>query len=523
MKKLLLPVLVCGMFASTFAQSEISDKWVITPVPNMKGVLGRLDINFPPDVERNILIYQQTDNKFLRSVSHNDKIYTIAPGQYRFTLTNVPVDNVPIQKGHETRLKAGFLNIVSDGDWHLYNDTKEKAYTSGNKPKKLPLPVGSYQVKLGGQFYPLIIKDGETVEDYSPVEVINDVQIKPEVLIDDQYQYIMSPITTSDTALTTMGRFTFGLNASDFSGVLGSSYEFQVAMYDEAGNLVKSCGSVYPCSQDIYLPEGKYSVSIVWGHDYGQIVAKSAIRIFNIPIKKGSETRVKVGYFRHDTNGDFELLNETKELSYWLYSSLVGLKRLLPVGRYIVRQPGIGEFPIQIEDGKIESLNTLPPVGFNKKIEPPAFRISPIVSKGLKPGMGRLNCDFPLADTACCYRLLIPDANGDPTSINLLTMKSIDLLPGKYELKMSGLVLPFQIEKQKETKIICGYMILPIRKRICDAIRGGCASYISNRTIPIRPGYYYIYDVNDNPGRSLLIKVREGEITDFTQSILVRY
>ena len=172
MKKLLLPLLACGMFASTFAQPEISKKdtakisykWAITPVINMKGVLGRLDINFPADVERNILIYQTVDNKFITSVSHNDKIYPIAPGEYRFTLTNVPVENVPIQKGHETRIKAGFLNIVSEGDWHLYNETKEKAFTSGNKPKKLPLPVGSYQLKLGLQFYPLVIKDGETVE-----------------------------------------------------------------------------------------------------------------------------------------------------------------------------------------------------------------------------------------------------------------------------------------------------------------------------------------------------------------------
>ena len=154
MKKLLFLALAYGMFVSAFAQPEISkknnaedsDKWVITPVKNMKGVLGRLDINFPADVERNILIYQQTDNKFLRSVSHSDKTYTIAPGEYRFTITNVPIENVPIQKGHETRLKMGFLNVVSEGDWHLYNETKEKAFTSGNKPKKLPLPVGSYQL-----------------------------------------------------------------------------------------------------------------------------------------------------------------------------------------------------------------------------------------------------------------------------------------------------------------------------------------------------------------------------------------
>lgn len=166
MKKLLLvvlaPIAIGGMFVSAFAQPEISkkdtakvsDKWVITPVINMKGVLGRLDINFPADVERDILIRQQADDKFITSVSRNDKTYTIAPGKYRFVLTTVPVENVPIQKGHETRLKAGFLNIVSEGDWHLYNETKEKLYTTSNKPKKMVLPVGSYQIKLGLQFYP---------------------------------------------------------------------------------------------------------------------------------------------------------------------------------------------------------------------------------------------------------------------------------------------------------------------------------------------------------------------------------
>ncbi len=148
----------------TSGNANETDKWVITPVKDMKGVLGRLDINFPADAERSILIYQPTENKFIASVSRNDKMYTIAPGQYRFTLTNVAVDNVPIQKGHETRLKAGFLNVVSEGNWLLYNDTKEKQYTSGNMPKKIPLPVGSYQLKLGTQFYPVVIKDKETVE-----------------------------------------------------------------------------------------------------------------------------------------------------------------------------------------------------------------------------------------------------------------------------------------------------------------------------------------------------------------------
>ena len=144
--------------------SSSSDKWVITPIATMKGVLGGLDINFPTDVDRDILIYQPADNKFITSVSKNAKSYTIAPGEYRFTITNVPIDKVPIKKGHVTRLKVGYLNIVSEGDWHLYDDIKEKAFTSGNKPKRIALPIGSYQLKLGQEFYPLLIKDGKTVE-----------------------------------------------------------------------------------------------------------------------------------------------------------------------------------------------------------------------------------------------------------------------------------------------------------------------------------------------------------------------
>ncbi len=148
----------------TAGNTNATDKWVITPVATMKGVLGRLDINFPADAERNILFYKPADNDYITSVSRNDKVYTIAPGEYRITISNVPIDNVPIQKAHETRIKMGFLNVVSDGDWHLYDDTKEKAYTSGNKPKKIALPIGSYQLKLGTEFFPVIIKDKELVE-----------------------------------------------------------------------------------------------------------------------------------------------------------------------------------------------------------------------------------------------------------------------------------------------------------------------------------------------------------------------
>ena len=148
----------------TTGNTNEAEKWVITPVTTMKGVLGRLDINYPAGVDRWILYYQPADNKYMGSVSEYDKFFTISPGEYRFLITDVPVENVPIQKGHETRIKMGFLNVVSEGGFYLYNDTKEKLYTTYDKPKKIALPVGSYQLSLGGQFYPFVIKDGETVE-----------------------------------------------------------------------------------------------------------------------------------------------------------------------------------------------------------------------------------------------------------------------------------------------------------------------------------------------------------------------
>lgn len=142
-------------------------KWVITPVPTMKGVLGKLNTQFSEGADWSIDIRTAAENKFITnrsSYSKHGPLQDIAPGTYNFQLNTILVENVPIEKGKETRLKAGILNIVSEGRWELRSENKEKFHTSGSKPKKIVLPVGNYQVKLGTQFFPVIIKDEETVE-----------------------------------------------------------------------------------------------------------------------------------------------------------------------------------------------------------------------------------------------------------------------------------------------------------------------------------------------------------------------
>jgi hypothetical protein len=132
--------------------------------PDVAPNLGRLNTNFPENVEWGIDIYSNPQKKFLinRSVKGKQQFYDLGPGNYNFRLNTVMVEYVPIVKGMETRLKAGVLKINSDGNWNLYNETKTKFLTSGNKAKMLALPVGNYQLKMNGQFYPISITDGQT-------------------------------------------------------------------------------------------------------------------------------------------------------------------------------------------------------------------------------------------------------------------------------------------------------------------------------------------------------------------------
>ena len=43
----------------------------------------------------------------------------VMPGEYKITINDVPVLNVPIKKGHDTKLKCGVLNVVSESYWDL--------------------------------------------------------------------------------------------------------------------------------------------------------------------------------------------------------------------------------------------------------------------------------------------------------------------------------------------------------------------------------------------------------------------
>ncbi len=151
-----------------------NEQWETSPNEKIKAGMGRINMNFPPGVEWSIDIYAPP-SKFItnRSAAGKQLFHDIAPGTYLFKLNSIPVENVTIEKGKETRLKTGVLNIVSPGDWEIYDEAKKKFYTSGNKPKKLALPAGIYQLEFEKNYYRVIIKEKLTVRFEKAIPFLN--------------------------------------------------------------------------------------------------------------------------------------------------------------------------------------------------------------------------------------------------------------------------------------------------------------------------------------------------------------
>ncbi len=271
MRKPLLPLLASMMFASAVAQPEISEKWVITPVPAMKGILGKLDINFPAGIERNILIHQQSDNKLIKSVSRNDKIFTIAPGEYHLVMSSVPVDNVPIKKGYETRLKAGYLNMVSTGDWFLYDETKEKLFITGNKPQKIVLPVGNYFIKSGMQFYPAIINDGVMAMISIPTATSE---------IRETSNWVITPLEAMTTGIGKLS-IIIPKDTTIFVPILNNMVTIPYNMRDTVK--IRQSNTYITTNLPKYMATKTYDISL------------NHVR-FSAPVRSGQETRIKAGF-----------------------------------------------------------------------------------------------------------------------------------------------------------------------------------------------------------------------------------
>jgi hypothetical protein len=138
--------------------SSKNNTWSITPTKGIKKGMGRLNLVFPAGVEWSVDLYTE-DHKFIinRSVAtYKLKYSELAPGLYHFKLNTVMVENIPIEAGKTTTLKTGILEITSN-QWELRSTTGDKFLTSGNRPVKIALPVGKYQLIQDGVKRPVMV------------------------------------------------------------------------------------------------------------------------------------------------------------------------------------------------------------------------------------------------------------------------------------------------------------------------------------------------------------------------------
>jgi hypothetical protein len=142
-----------------------TQNWSMTNNKKIPADKGRINLVFPANVEWSVDVYT-ADDKFYTNRSSYSKhgSYDIVPGNYSFKFNGIPIDNVPVERGKEIKLKVGILNMMSTGHWELYDESKKIYYTSGNKPVKKAFPIGKYIFTFEGKEYRMRLKEGTVLK-----------------------------------------------------------------------------------------------------------------------------------------------------------------------------------------------------------------------------------------------------------------------------------------------------------------------------------------------------------------------
>ncbi len=512
MKRFFFLFLGCTIVISGFSQIETPDKSLIQPgkweiVPNnLKTTSGRLVIGHPAGAVWTIYIYRMSDNKYITSFSQSNSkgIFTLPAGEYRITLNNAPVENVPIKQGHDTKLKTGILGVNENNVWYLYDETQTNFYTSGNKPEKLLLPIGKYLLEAGIEKKSVFVNE-KTFQD------------SPENLSVDAASYTMSPTGKDENAPAT-GRGLLWLlpKPEGFSYQLRFYFKFFTTDQADDNNPIDWCsqnstGSTH-CFDTVWLPEGNYRIHMSTAAYQGTYpVNPGYVYVFdNIPVRKGYETKLKYGYIQTSQPGIFQVFDEVGQTGYHVFLSwLSGIKIPYPVGKYRLKHYFINEIPIEITHGKVTPVNSIDSAFLNQT-KWNTRMLLPKEDKLLKTG--RLICDFPTGPpfyNSRSLRIPNPDRNGYTTMQLDTSLKYIDLTPGPYQFVLNGYVIDVLIEAGKEKSLKFGKL---------RVINGGNWSLASSTGSVYGPGLkslaigYYILNTNY---KSILIKITESSTFEF--------
>lgn len=487
MKKLLLQMLACGILTGTYAQKVLDNtRWAVKQ-NNLKASTGRIVIENKSRGEWTIYIYKMPNNVYVTSFNqtNNKGVFVLQPGEYRITINDAEILNVPVQKGHDTELKVGLLDVQYNESWNLYDESGSRFVTSGAKPTLLLMPAGNYTLEVG-ETKRLIAVGGTKVETR---------------LVIDRPKYTMFPVEGA-------GRLAIPGRPSFFA----FSLEFFSFVTRPNGDTILRCGfsphGLCPPTKD--LPEGMYRFHWV-GNDYNHYYSPIARFIVDFEIKAGYETKLKMGFLKHIKNGLYWTRNENgggRYLVEWR------TEIPLPIGRYAVRHFYVDSFEIDITQDKVTVVNSMPGAG------PIQFAVKPSAIK--KPGTGRTG---RLKAGEHKIKVRIPDAseNTGYRYVEIDSLKSIELLPGNYRVELNYIYVVVEIKKDHETTLKTGFVqikALGAANWIIKPEPPANNSYPGHelKTIQLPIGYYTL---TMGTGKEYLLLVKQGEIIEFLPDLIL--
>ena len=274
MKKILLPILACGMFAGVFAQpgtlvsknSDSTEKWVITRV-YAKSITGKLFFDLPNNALRDLKIYAAGSDKVIAS-SKLKTTFDLTPGRYDLETDHIWIKGVPVEKGNNTRIKAGVLQVTAFGSWKLYDESKETVLINTSNPQSRGLPVGKYKLTIGWQVEDIEIKDGSIVQANKE---------NPE----SDY-WVITPLAAMTSGIGKLN-IIVPQDTTIYISQLNKWVTFPYLIRDTV-KIIESGSTHKIIELPKYLYARTYQLSL------------NNIRISNVPVTAGKETRIKAGF-----------------------------------------------------------------------------------------------------------------------------------------------------------------------------------------------------------------------------------
>lgn len=144
----------------------IEKNWEIRQNSSNKNGIGKILVNVPKEVECIITISQAKTGKevYYSGELTKQRIFTLMPGLFDVKISGYMLKNVPVQKGMDTKVRVGILNVANQDIWTLYDENKSQQVYFSPTAKKIGLPIGIYQIEINGKMWQIEIKEGEVRE-----------------------------------------------------------------------------------------------------------------------------------------------------------------------------------------------------------------------------------------------------------------------------------------------------------------------------------------------------------------------